>query len=517
MRHSTLTDLRPSAPGTSFAREGGERIAHPSGAHEACDELRIDTPATGDDPVEHLDKLIYLRDPRLEHVADTAPTAGAPSRARPRCTPTAPEGPAEALRRRYRAASSPSVVCVGGMREVDDPTSGCSVRATREGDWRHLASPTTSEPAALEEDGKALTKQDIVISQNDARRALMGALRPVFRFASTPFLGLPIAQVSGLTGCQDGGCLHGETASIRDPHSPDSDMSGLGRERMSSTATVIELADQRSGHPRSPSVELPGRRAECETLDQVVDAVRAGESRALVIRGEAGIGKRALRHSSSRRGRPAAGCSGSGLQSEMELAFAALHQLCAPIMDRLPRCPSPATDALQRRSPSEEGCPEPVPRRLGRPSASSQIAEDRPLVCLIDDAQWSTARRHSVALAAAALSQSRSRWSSPVPRRSTREDLTGLPELLVGGLSEIDAQALLTSVIPVLPGRNVRNWIVARLAATRSPFSSCRRPCRPPSSASGWCCRPAVASPARSRIASAGASRGYPSIHNGCC
>ena len=86
---------------------------------------------------------------------------------------------------------------------------------------------------------------------------------------------------------------------------------------------------------RWSAVELTDRRAECGVLDQLLDAVRAGESRPLVVHGEAGAGKTALLEYLARR---AVGCrvaSVAGVQSEMELAFAALHQLCVPLLDRL--------------------------------------------------------------------------------------------------------------------------------------------------------------------------------------
>ena len=96
---------------------------------------------------------------------------------------------------------------------------------------------------------------------------------------------------------------------------------------------------------------LLGRRSECETLDRLLDAVRAGQSRALVVRGEPGVGKTALLEYAIER---ASGCRvarAAGVESEMELAFAGLQQLCAPMLDRLERLPGPQRDALgDRRS-----------------------------------------------------------------------------------------------------------------------------------------------------------------------
>ncbi|MEA2566206.1 MAG: hypothetical protein QOD49_1383, partial [Actinomycetota bacterium] len=91
---------------------------------------------------------------------------------------------------------------------------------------------------------------------------------------------------------------------------------------------------------------LQDRRSECEVLDRLLEAVRQGQSRVLVLRGEPGVGKTALLEYVSER---ASGCRvarAAGVQSEMELAFAGLHQLCAPMLDHLERLPEPQRDAL---------------------------------------------------------------------------------------------------------------------------------------------------------------------------
>src|SRR3954463_15339872 len=91
---------------------------------------------------------------------------------------------------------------------------------------------------------------------------------------------------------------------------------------------------------------LLGRRSECETLDRLVATVRGGQSAVLVVRGEAGVGKTALLAYLIER---ASGCHvarASGVESEMELPFAGLHQLCAPMLDHLDRLPAPQHDAL---------------------------------------------------------------------------------------------------------------------------------------------------------------------------
>ena len=91
---------------------------------------------------------------------------------------------------------------------------------------------------------------------------------------------------------------------------------------------------------------LRGRRSECEVLDRLLERVRAGRSGALVVRGEAGVGKTALLQYAVESASDLRIARGVGVESEMELAFAALHQLCAPMLDRLERVPGPQRDAL---------------------------------------------------------------------------------------------------------------------------------------------------------------------------
>jgi hypothetical protein len=124
-------------------------------------------------------------------------------------------------------------------------------------------------------------------------------------------------------------------------------------------------------------------------LDQLIDAVRAGKSRALVVVGEPGVGKTALLEYAAGR---ASGCRlvrAAGVQSEMELAFAGLQQLCAPMLDRVDRLPVPQRDALWTGFGLRAG---PAPDRflvgLAVLSLLSEAAEEQPLVCLVDDEQW---------------------------------------------------------------------------------------------------------------------------------
>jgi hypothetical protein len=134
---------------------------------------------------------------------------------------------------------------------------------------------------------------------------------------------------------------------------------------------------------------LCGRASECAVLDDVVSAIRRGESRSLLLRGEAGIGKTALLEYLVDAASDVTVLRAVGVESEMELAFAGLHQLCAPLLDRLEPLPAPQRDALQVVFGLSAGSP---PDRflvgLGVLSVLSQVAEERPLLCVVDDAQW---------------------------------------------------------------------------------------------------------------------------------
>ena len=144
---------------------------------------------------------------------------------------------------------------------------------------------------------------------------------------------------------------------------------------------------RRPSRERERAAELRGRRGECDVLDRLMDAVRGGESRVLVVRGEPGVGKTALldylvEHASGCRVARVA-----GVQSEMELAFAGLHQLCAPMLGRLQRLPGPQRQALRTAFGLSSG---PAPDRflvgLATLSLLADVAEEDPLVCLVDDA-----------------------------------------------------------------------------------------------------------------------------------
>jgi DNA-binding CsgD family transcriptional regulator len=205
---------------------------------------------------------------------------------------------------------------------------------------------------------------------------------------------------------------------------------------------------------------LTGRRSECGVLDRLVDAVRAGKGRALVVCGEPGVGKTALLDYLAGR---ASGCRVvrvTGVQSEMELAFAGLHQLCAPMLDRVERLPGPQRDALRTAFGLSTG---PVPDRflvgLAVLSLLSDVAGEQPLVCLVDDQQWLD-RVSGQVLAFVARRLSAESVGLVFAARVRGDELAGLPELAVEGLREGDARALLGSVLAGPLDERVRDQIV---------------------------------------------------------
>src|SRR4051794_31853470 len=208
---------------------------------------------------------------------------------------------------------------------------------------------------------------------------------------------------------------------------------------------------------------LLGRRSECETLDRLVANVRAGQSAGLAVRGEAGVGKSALLAYLIER---ASGCRiarAAGVESEMELPFAGLHQLCGPMLDRLDRLPAPQRDALATAFGLSAGEP---PDRflvgLAVLSLLSEVAEDGPLVCAVDDAQWQDrASAQTLAFVARRLLAEAVGVVFVVREPSPTQDLAGLPELVVGGLNEGDSSALLHAAIPGRLDERVTDRIVA--------------------------------------------------------
>jgi DNA-binding CsgD family transcriptional regulator/tetratricopeptide (TPR) repeat protein len=190
---------------------------------------------------------------------------------------------------------------------------------------------------------------------------------------------------------------------------------------------------------------LVGRRSECEALDQLLTDALAGRSQVIVVRGEAGVGKSALLRYLSEQVAGWTVATAVGVESEMELAYSGLHQLCGPMLDHLDRLPVPQSEALATVFGQRTG---PPPDRflvgLAALTLFAEIAEEQPLVCIIDDAQWlDRASAQILGFVARRL------LAEPIALVcATRTDmgdeaLAGLPELSVDGLGESDARALL--------------------------------------------------------------------------
>jgi len=205
------------------------------------------------------------------------------------------------------------------------------------------------------------------------------------------------------------------------------------------------------------------RTSEREVLARVLAQAREGQSAVLVMRGEAGIGKTALLRYAARQASGFRVAQVTGVEAEMELPFAGIHQLCAPVLEQLDTLPQPQQDALNVALGLASGD---VPDRfligLAVLGLMSAAAEERPLLCLVEDAQWLDeasglilgfiARRllaESVALVVA------------VREPNTGHDFDGLPELLLRGLAEEDARTLLMSAVPGRIDDRVRDRIVA--------------------------------------------------------
>ena len=202
---------------------------------------------------------------------------------------------------------------------------------------------------------------------------------------------------------------------------------------------------------------LPERAA----LSQLLDAARAGRSGVLVMHGEPGVGKTALLDWAVESAGDLRVARVAGVESEMELAFAALQQLCAPMLGKLENLPDPQRAALRVAFGLETGAaPDRFLVGLAVLSLLSAVAEEQPLLCVVDDAQWLD-RASAQALAFVA----RRLLADPVAlvfaTHEPGEEFRGLPELLVGGLDEGDAQELLGSVVRGPLDERVRDRIVA--------------------------------------------------------
>jgi DNA-binding CsgD family transcriptional regulator len=220
-----------------------------------------------------------------------------------------------------------------------------------------------------------------------------------------------------------------------------------------------------SDRPPEPGrrTTLRGRGTECALLDALVSAIHRGESRSLVLRGEAGIGKTALLEYLLESASEMTIVRAAGVESEMELAFATLHQLCAPLLDRLERLPTPQRQALEVAFGERSGAP---PDRflvgLAVLSLFSEAAEERPLLCVVDDAHW-VDQASALTLAFVARRLFAERVGIVFAAREPGDELRHLSELEVRGLRNGDARALLASEVPSMVDERVRDRVIAEI------------------------------------------------------
>src|SRR5215469_8452966 len=210
-----------------------------------------------------------------------------------------------------------------------------------------------------------------------------------------------------------------------------------------------------------PAPALVGRQRERQVLDGLMGDLRSGRGRALVVRGEAGVGKSALLEYVAGAAANMRMARAVGVESEMELAFAGLHLLCAPLLDRLERLPAPQRDALGAALGLREGgAPDRFLVGLAVLTLLSEVAADRPLLCVVDDAQWLDAASAQVLAFAA-----RRLLAEPVglvfAARDPGEQFRGLADLEVRGLPDQDARTLLGSVVRFGLDERVRDRILA--------------------------------------------------------
>jgi DNA-binding CsgD family transcriptional regulator len=213
--------------------------------------------------------------------------------------------------------------------------------------------------------------------------------------------------------------------------------------------------------PGSSKRTLRGRASECALLDDLASAIRRGESRSLVLRGEPGIGKTALLEYLTAAASDLTVVRAVGVESEMELAYASLHQLCAPLLDRLDGLPVPQRQALEIVfGLSSGGAPDRFLVGLAVLSLFAAAAEERPLLCVVDDAQWLD-QASALTLAFVARRLLAEPAGIVFGAREPAEEFRHLPELEVRGVRDDDARALLTSAVRFKLDEAVRDRIVA--------------------------------------------------------
>jgi DNA-binding CsgD family transcriptional regulator len=243
---------------------------------------------------------------------------------------------------------------------------------------------------------------------------------------------------------------------------------------------------------RPPEGRLLGREREREALGRLLDAARGGDGGVLVVHGEPGVGKTALLDWTVQEGQQLRVLRTVGVEGEMELPFAALQQLCSPILDRSDRLPDPRRDALGVAFGLSAGrAPSPFLVGLAVLDLLSDASAQRPLLGVVDDAQWLD-RASARALAFVARRLQAERIALVFAARDMSSALAGLPELRVEPLGHRDARALLESVLPARLDEHVLDRIVLETRGNPLALMELPRGMTPIQLAGGFGLPPAV-------------------------
>jgi DNA-binding CsgD family transcriptional regulator len=196
-----------------------------------------------------------------------------------------------------------------------------------------------------------------------------------------------------------------------------------------------------------PEAQLLGRQREREVLDRLLDAARSGSGRVLVVHGEPGVGKTALLEYAIEAAREFRITRTAGVEGEMQLAYASLQRLCSPLLKHMKVLPDHQRDALTVAFGLGSGqVPNPFLVGLAVLDLLSEAAEERPLLCIVDDAQWLDAAS-AEALAFVARRLSAEEVALVFAARKHDDTLTGFPQLYVEPLGHRDARALLETAL----------------------------------------------------------------------
>jgi AAA ATPase domain len=206
---------------------------------------------------------------------------------------------------------------------------------------------------------------------------------------------------------------------------------------------------------------LLGRGPETTRLNELISEAAGGRGGALVLEGEPGVGKTALLEDAAGRASRLGVLRVAGVQSELALPYAALHQLCARMIGRQDRLPAPQAEAIAVALGGVAGrAPDRFLVSLGALGLLSDLAAQRPLLCLVDDAQWID-QESLQALAFVARRAEADSFALVFSTRIALDELAGIPRVIVAGLTEPNARELLASVVPGRLDPRVRDRIIA--------------------------------------------------------